>query len=261
MDPGSDREGRKGGRLTRRQTLGMAGVAGAGLVAAGLGGVLPGTDSDDEAVARAAKTCLPLTPEQDQGPYYVDLGRVRGDVVEGSKGVPLSLRIRIIDHVRCVPIANAAVDLSQCNAYGLYSDKRGQGTLGEEFLRGIQFTDADGFVNFQTIYPGHYRKRATHVHLKVHIGGSHTRTRYTGGHVCHTGQLLFREGFTDEVYALAPYSHSKVPRTPNHRDSVFLHQGGSKCVLRLSGDPRRGIAGQIALGVDPQATPPLIESD
>ncbi len=246
--------------LTRRQTLGLAGVAGAGLVAAGLGGVLPGTDSRDEAVARAAKACLRLTPEQDQGPYYVDLGRVRSDIVEGSQGVPLSLRIRIIDHVLCVPVANAAVDLSQCNAFGLYSDKRGQGTLGEEFLRGIQFTDADGFVGFHTIYPGHYRKRATHVHLKVHLGGRHTETRYTGGHVCHTGQLLFRESFTDEVYALSPYSRSKVPRTPNGRDAVYLHQGGDKCVLRLSGDPKQGIAGAIALGVDPRATPPLIES-
>jgi hypothetical protein len=257
----ADREKDGSSRLTRRQTLGLAGVAGAGLLAAGLGGVLPGTGGHDDALARVAKTCLPLTPEQDQGPYYVDLGRVRSDIVEGQEGVPLTLRIRVVDHVRCLPVANAAVDLSQCNAFGLYSDKRGQGTLGEEFLRGIQFTDTDGFVNFRTNNPGHYRKRATHVHLKVHIGGSHTRTRYTGGHVCHTGQLLFREGVTDEVYALAPYSHSKVPRTPNHRDAVFLHQGGSKCVLRLSGDPRQGIEGKIALGVDPRATPPLIESD
>jgi protocatechuate 3,4-dioxygenase beta subunit len=259
---GSGKEEQEGaGGLTRRQTLGLAGVAGAGLVAAGLGGVLPGTGGSDEAIARAAKTCLRLTPEQDQGPYYVDLGRVRGDIVEDQPGVPLALRIRIVDHVRCVPVANAAVDLSQCNAFGLYSDKRGQGTLGEEFLRGIQFTDTDGFARFRTIYPGHYRKRATHVHLKVHIGGRHTKTRYSGGHVCHTGQLLFRESFTDEVYALAPYSRSKVPRTPNSRDAVYLHQGGSKCVLRLSGDPKRGIDGTIALGVDPKATPPLIESD
>ena len=26
-----------------------------------------------------------------------------------------------------------------------------------------------GFATFQTIYPGHYMGRATHIHLKVHI--------------------------------------------------------------------------------------------
>jgi protocatechuate 3,4-dioxygenase beta subunit len=247
--------------LTRRQTLGLAGAAGVGVLVAGLGGALPGAGHGDEAVAKAAKTCLRLTPEQDQGPYYVDLGRVREDIVEEQKGVPLALRIRVIDHVRCVPVADAAVDVSQCNAYGLYSDKAGQHTLGQEFLRGIQFTDREGFVELRTIYPGHYRKRATHVHLKVHIGGDRTRSSYHGGHVCHTGQILFRESFTDEVYALAPYSHSTVPRTPNSRDAVFLHQGGSQCVARLSGDVRHGIKAQIALGVDPRATPPLIEND
>jgi hypothetical protein len=247
--------------LTRRETLGLAGVAGAGILTAGLGGVLPSVGSHDEAIARAAKTCLPLTPEQDQGPYYVDLGRVRGDIVEDQPGVPLTVRIRVIDHERCVPVANAAVDVSQCNAFGLYSDKRGQGTLGEEFLRGIQFTDAEGWTEFRSVYPGHYRKRATHLHLKVHIGGNRTKTKYTGGHVCHTGQMLFRESFTDQVYALAPYSHSKVPRTPNRRDAIYLHQGGDKCVARMSGTVKGGMTAELALGVDPHATPPLIESD
>jgi Dioxygenase len=246
--------------LTRRETLGLAGAAGAALYGAGLSGALPGGGKGDEAIAEAAKTCLKLTPEQDQGPYYVDLGRVRSDIVEGQAGVPLALRIRVIDHVKCVPIRNAAVDISQCNAFGLYSDKAGQGTLGEEFLRGIQFTDRDGFVELETIYPGHYRKRATHIHVKVHIGGKRTETRYSGGHVCHTGQLLFREKFTHEVYALAPYSSSTVPLTPNRRDVVFVKQGGSECVPRLTGDVKSGIEARIALGVDPRATPALIET-
>ena len=259
MARGSDQEGSNG--LTRRQTLGLAGAAGAGLLVSGLAGSLPGSGGGDEALAKAARTCLKLTPEQDQGPYYVDLGRVRADIVEGQGGVPLTLRLRIIDHVRCVPIANAAVDISQCNAFGLYSDKRGQGTLGEEFLRGIQFTDKDGWVELQTVYPGHYKKRATHIHLKVHIGGRHTKTKYTGGHVCHTGQMLFPERFTDQVYVLAPYKSSKVPRTPNRKDAVFLDQGGDQCIGKLSGDVSQGLEAMIAIGVDPQATPPIIETD
>ncbi len=89
-----------GGGMTRRQTLGAAGAAGAGLFLAGAGGKLAGLGGgdEDEAVAAAAKTCLRLTPEQEEGPFYVDLGRVRADVVEGEEGVPLDLRVRVIDH-------------------------------------------------------------------------------------------------------------------------------------------------------------------
>jgi hypothetical protein len=40
--------------------------------------------------------------------------------------VPLDLRIRVIDHERCLPVANAAVDIWQCNADGVYSDEQSE---------------------------------------------------------------------------------------------------------------------------------------
>jgi hypothetical protein len=90
--------GSGGGRgMTRRQALGAAGAAGSGLFLAGAGTRWAGLGGggEDEAVAAAAKTCLRLMPEQEEGPFYVDLGRVRADVVEGQEGVPLDLRIRV----------------------------------------------------------------------------------------------------------------------------------------------------------------------
>jgi hypothetical protein len=67
--------------------------------------------------------------------------------------------------------------------------------------------------------------------------------------------------FTDEVYVLAPYSSSTVPRTPNYRDGVFVNQKGSKCMPRLSGNVKQGIEARIALGVHPQSTPALVAID
>ena len=119
----------------------------------------------------AAKTCLRLMPEQEEGPFYVDLGKVRATSSKGRKGCRSTCAIRVIDHERCVPVANAAVDIWQCNADGVYSDEQSEGTVGQEYLRGIQFTDADGWAELKTIYPGHYAGRATHIHVKVHIGG------------------------------------------------------------------------------------------
>jgi protocatechuate 3,4-dioxygenase beta subunit len=250
------KDGTKTG-LTRRQTLGAAGVAGAGLLFAGVGGKLAGIggDEDEASAAAAAKTCLRLMPEQEEGPFYVDLGKVRANIVEGQDGVPLDLRVRVVDHERCVPVANAAVDIWQCNAYGVYSDESSENTVGQTYLRGIQFTDSEGWAELKTIYPGHYAGRATHIHVKVHIGGKRTKKTYQGGHVCHTGQMLFDESVTDAVYATSPYSSSTITRVPNSQDRVYSQQGGRRSMPKLSGSVNSGYTAKIALGVDPESTP------
>jgi protocatechuate 3,4-dioxygenase beta subunit len=248
-----------GGRgLTRRGALGLAGATGAGVLLAGPAGRLLGSGDGDEALGAAAKTCLRLNAEQEEGPFYVDLGKVRADVVDGQAGVPLDLRIRVIDHTRCVPVANAAVDIWQCNALGVYSDEESEGTVGAEYLRGIQFTDADGYAELRSVYPGHYQGRATHIHVKVHIGGTRTKKAYSGGHVSHTGQILFDEAMNTKVYARAPYNTSTVERTPNTADRVYTEQGGSKSMLRTKGGIGSGLEGRISLGIDPRATPAAV---
>jgi protocatechuate 3,4-dioxygenase beta subunit len=68
-------------------------------------------------------------------------------------------------------MSGAMVDIWHCDALGAYSDvtdnAEGFNTLGREFLRGYQLTDAKGRVSFTTIYPGWYRGRAVHIHFKV----------------------------------------------------------------------------------------------
>jgi protocatechuate 3,4-dioxygenase beta subunit len=246
--------------FTRRQTLGAAGVAGAGLIFSGATGHLPGLGGGggDQAIAGQARSCLRLMPEQEEGPFYVDLEKVRANTVEGQAGVPLDLRIRVIDHRKCEPVANAACDIWQCNASGVYSDEASEDTVGETYLRGVQFTDAEGWADFKTIYPGHYAGRATHIHIKVPIGGKRTKKAYSGGHVCHTGQLLFDEGVNDAVYELSPYKESTVARVPNSQDRIYSQQGGKYSMPKLSGTPASGIKATIVLGVDPSSTPAAV---
>jgi protocatechuate 3,4-dioxygenase beta subunit len=62
-----------------------------------------------------------LSAEQEIGPYYVDKESVRADVTEGKPGVPLDLRIALLDSRTCEPLGNAAVDIWHCDAMGLYS--------------------------------------------------------------------------------------------------------------------------------------------
>ena len=244
-------------RLTRRQALGLAGGAGAALALGGGVAALLNRGHSKDSVAGAARSCLELTPEQSEGPFYVDLRRIRRDVVEGSAGVPMRLRLRLIDPAACVAIAGAAIDIWHCNAFGVYGDEASEGTGGEEFLRGTQITDGGGRAEFRTIYPGHYEGRATHIHVKVHVGVRRSGERFGGGHVAHTGQLFFPEPVSNRIYARSPYSGDRSPRVPNSADAIFVEQGGPRSMLRLEGSPAAGLTGTIALGVDPNATPPV----
>ena len=249
-------------RLTRRQTLGIAGAAGTAVVLGGGAGKVISNlaeNPDEVTAATAAKSCK-LTPEVTEGPFYVALDKIRRDITEGRPGVPLTLKLRVIDVKRCAPIHAAAVDIWHCDAGGLYSDESSNGTSGQTYLRGVQLTNKKGYATFQTVYPGHYTGRATHIHLKVHIGGKAKEGTLRGGHVSHTGQLFFAESANSSVYALAPYSSDTAARTLNASDSIYSQAGGTRAEVALSGSASSGLVGKITLGVRPsaQATPAAV---
>jgi protocatechuate 3,4-dioxygenase beta subunit len=127
--------------------------------------------------AQPAGSCV-LTPNAGEGPFYFDPELVRADIAEGKPGAPLDLAMRVVRAGDCAALADVRVDVWHSDALGLYSGYgRQPGTgeptesvLGQTFLRGTQFTDADGRVRFRTVYPSWYRGRTPHVHFKVFVG-------------------------------------------------------------------------------------------
>jgi protocatechuate 3,4-dioxygenase beta subunit len=198
-----------------------------------------------------------LTPEQDEGPFYIDFAQVRQDIVEDRPGVPLALAVTVVDSNTCKPIRDAAIDVWHCDALGVYSGEPSEGTEGETYLRGIQLTDGKGQAEFRTIYPGQYPGRTTHIHVKVHIGGQRGNGAHSGGHVSHTGQLFTNDRNDAEVFALAPYSRNTAELTPRSEDAIFLNEGGSSSELALApvgaSLARDGFTAKVTLGVDPCA--------
>jgi protocatechuate 3,4-dioxygenase beta subunit len=250
-------------RLTRRASLVQAG----GLAAAALGAWKSGVldDASDSAtaatgpaaVAAGLVTCV-LTPEQTEGPYYVEVDNIRRNITEGMAGVALTLRLAVVNASTCKPIRGAVVDIWHCDADGVYSgfESRsaptqpgggGPGGGSQEpssatrYLRGHQRTDADGEATFLTIFPGWYRGRTPHIHLKVHVGGE----------VVHTGQVFFNERTTAAVYRQAPYSSHGQSDTSHSEDTIYAQAGRSRAVMRLRRRTRgrRGYRGTITLGV------------
>jgi protocatechuate 3,4-dioxygenase beta subunit len=62
-----------------------------------------------------------LNAEQTEGPYYVAEGLLRKDITEGKSGLPMRLRLTVVDLATCKPVPNAALDVWHCDALGVYS--------------------------------------------------------------------------------------------------------------------------------------------
>jgi protocatechuate 3,4-dioxygenase beta subunit len=221
--------------ITRRRSLARLGSI---VVAAAGGNALLGAtaaEGGNKAVESGAVQCV-LTPELTEGPYYIAGEKLRRDIREGHPGTLLTLRLTVLNASTCKPIKGAAVDIWHADAAGNYSGF-GSGASSRTFLRGIQKTDKNGLALFTTIYPGWYRGRAVHIHIKVHVAGS----------VVHTGQLFFPDALTREVYKAAPYASRGNPDVTNASDSIYVN-GGKRGLLapKKSG---AGYVGTIAMGV------------
>jgi protocatechuate 3,4-dioxygenase beta subunit len=238
MAEGDHRERRS--LLNRREA-----IAGAGAGALAIGAALyvllrddgengDGTAGSTTGAASETGRCV-LTPEQTEGPYYIEDALVRSDIREGKAGAPLELRLTAEDASSCEPIENATVEVWHCDALGAYSgfDAPDEKT----FLRGAQRSDRRGEVAFQTVYPGWYQGRTTHIHVKVHVGGQ----------TVHTGQLYFDDAVTRSVYRQAPYASRGEPTTTNASDGIYA-SGGRQSTLEVS-RAGRGYVGRLALGV------------
>ncbi|MGH3133428.1 MAG: intradiol ring-cleavage dioxygenase [Gaiellaceae bacterium] len=222
-------------RLSRRDSLLKLGGLLGGIVAVGGWKVAEEAGAGPAAVASGVVGCV-LAPEQTEGPFYLDEQKVRRDITDGKPGVPLMLRLGVVDVSTCRAIRRAVVDAWHCDAAGVYSGVQGPGGAGA-FLRGIQRTDAKGVAVFETIYPGWYPGRTVHVHVRVSLGGN----------VVHTGQLYFPDWVTDAVYRRAPYRRRPNRDPRNAGDSIYRN-GGKRSTLKLrrSGS---GYVGSIAMGV------------
>src|SRR5262249_8605019 len=151
-----------------------------------------------------SSTCV-VTPSETEGPYPDRTGMIsnqafyRRNITEGKGGLPLTLTLTIVNtNSACAPLAGANVEIWQCDASGNYSEysQPGYNGTGETFLRGLQTTDASGQATFNTIYPGWYAGRATHIHVQVFRGTS----------LLKTTQVAFPESVSASVYRSGVYA-------------------------------------------------------
>jgi protocatechuate 3,4-dioxygenase beta subunit len=229
--------------LTRRELVALLGMSSIAALAEPLAGQGP----------TAVPGCV-VQPEQTEGPYFVDKMLNRRDVrvdpttKAAKEGLPLRLTFnvsQITSDGKCAALPGAQVDVWQCDVAGVYSGVNDPNfkTLGQNFLRGYQLTDANGMANFQTIYPGWYPGRAVHIHFKIR-----TTPAAAKGHE-FTSQVYFDEAFTDRVFAREPYSKRSGQRVKNEGDSIFQKQHGRQLILPVT-ESKEGYAGTFSLALN-----------
>ena len=188
-----------------------------------------------------------VTPEETAGPYPDRLGMVsnaaffRQDITEGRSGLPLLLAINVVNVKNsCSAVANANVEIWQCDAAGNYSEysQPGYNGTGQTFLRGLQGTDGTGAATFRTIYPGWYMGRATHIHVQVFVNGT----------VVKTTQIAFPEDVSSAVYRTGVYASHGQNSTTNTGDNVFA-DGTQYEMATLTGDATNGYTAALTIGI------------
>jgi protocatechuate 3,4-dioxygenase beta subunit len=220
--------------VNRRQAL-------AGLGSVSLGALIAACSDDEPEPSRTAaresstdfdraRTCT-VTAEQTEGPFYFDVDRVRNDIREDREGAELRLGVRVRDAEACEPLPDAVVDIWHCDAEGSYSAEP------DTFLRGAQVTNADGVVEFTTVYPGWYPGRTIHIHAKVHLDRETVLTT----------QLYFDDAFSARVFT----RHDAYPGESN-RDGFNSSDGiyDEELELTLSEAGPGAYRGRITLDVE-----------
>jgi len=196
-------------------------------------------------------------PEETAGPYpgdgsngpnvLTESGIVRSDITSSfgsasgvADGVPMTVRLKVYDLAGddATPMAGAAIYLWHCDRAGSYSMYDGD-AASENYLRGVQETDADGNVEFTTIFPAAYSGRWPHMHFEVYQSLADA-TSYTNK--LRTSQLAIPEDTCNEVYDNTEgyeQSITNMAQTGIDSDNVFS-DGYSLQLAKATGSADEG---------------------
>ena len=110
--------------------------------------------------------------------------------------------------------------------------------VDENYLRGVQEADEDGWLSFTTIFPGCYAGRWPHVHFEVYES---VEKATSASNKQRTSQLAFPQDVCEEVYATEGYEQSvtNLGQVSLDSDGIFS-DGHSLQLARVTGSVEEG---------------------
>jgi protocatechuate 3,4-dioxygenase beta subunit len=263
--------------INRRRALGIFG----GLTLTSLLAACGVTQTDAEASPTATATATPTptpsasataaasgpvteVPDETGGPYpgdgsngvnvLDDSGIVRSDIRASfgssttvAPGVPLTIALTVRDAATGAALVGKGVYLWHCDRDGQYS-LYSSGVENENYLRGVQQTDASGTVTFTSIYPACYSGRWPHIHFEVY---DDVATAVASGPIVKTSQIALPEEANALVYATSGYEQSvrNASQISLQSDNVFGDDGGIHQIATMSGSVDAGYTASLTIGV------------
>lgn len=253
--------------LSRRRMLTAFGL-GAGMFALAACGVDAASTSDASVTGAGGVTEI---PDETAGPYPGDgsngpdvlqeSGIVRSDIRSSfgtstttAEGVPLEFELTIVDMTKDnAPFVGVAVYVWHCDRAGRYS-LYSEGVEDENYLRGVQVTDAEGKVRFTSIVPACYSGRWPHIHFEVYPDEASITDSTTA---IATSQLAFPKDVVDLVYATEGYEASvaNLAQVSLESDNVFGDDGAAHQLAAVTGDVSKGFVATLTAPVDTATEP------
>jgi protocatechuate 3,4-dioxygenase beta subunit len=251
----------------RRALTWLAGVGAVSLLGCGGGGSAASTDSSSSSSTSGSCSVI---PEETAGPYPGDgsntangsvanvlglSGIVRSDIrpslpssLGTAEGVTLTVTLTLVDtNTSCADLSGHAIYLWHCDREGRYS-MYSSGVTNQNYLRGVQETDANGQVTFTTVFPGCYAGRMPHIHFEVYRSLA-TATSSTSK--IKTSQMAFPVAECSTVYSTASgysASVSNLNQISFATDNVFS-DGVTLQMASLSGSVAAGYTAALTVGI------------
>ncbi|MBL8552774.1 MAG: intradiol ring-cleavage dioxygenase [Phenylobacterium sp.] len=172
-----------------------------------------------------------------------------GSLSGTAAGVPLTLAINLVNvNASCAALADYAIYIWHADALGRYSL---YDLPQQNYLRGVQATNASGQATFTTIFPGCYAGRYPHIHFEVF------RSLATATNVSNrllTSQFAMPAAACSAVYADSNYTGSaaRFAQTTTGNDNVFGDNTAAQIAAMtpaLTGSVSAGYTGSVTVGL------------
>ena len=162
-----------------------------------------------------------------------------------AEGVPSTVSYTVVDASTGSPVR--APPSTRGTAIGTGSTRSTRGASDQNYLRGVQETDANGVATFTTIYPACYSGRWPHIHFEVYPSLDEATA---AGTPVATSQIALPEDVSTLVYATDGYEQSvqNLSQVSLSSDMVFS-DGVETETPTVTGSVDEGYAIALTVGV------------
>lgn len=143
------------------------------------------------------------TSQTTDGPYYTE-AITQSNISSSQNGYKVLYKLKI-QNTLCQPLKGLTISLWQANSQGEY-------TLIKNSLRGNQTTNKEGFVTYESIFPGWYPTRASHIHVKIISKDKKTLL---------STQLFFPQQLVNKIYRTKPYLSRGLEQITKEKDQIY----------------------------------------